>query len=100
MHGVYSLPMPYSRPYCNRFVIVPVQNILHTEKARKMCKKYLIGKIEGKEPGNLFASEEESDTGANSLNQVEPTAMNTYVTIGFLVAAAALAYKFYLVRFE
>lgn len=49
-----------------------------------MAKKYLIGKLKGQEPGNLFESEEQSDTGANSSNQVEPTAMNTYVTIGML----------------
>ena len=49
-----------------------------------MCKKYLIGKLKGEEPGNLFESGEQSDTGATSSNQVEPTAMNTYVTIGML----------------
>lgn len=30
------------------------ENLLHTEKARKMAKKYLIGKVKGEDLGNLF----------------------------------------------
>eukprot|EP01083_Nonionella_stella_P021747 60233_1 len=70
------------------------ENILHTPKARKMAKKYLIGKVKGSTPGNLF-QKSDSDGQGTSDNQIEPTNMNTYVTFGFLVGAAAFAYNFY-----
>ena len=72
------------------------ENILHTEKARKMAKKYLVGKVEGATPGNLFASSDGANGDASGVNEIEPTAMNTWVTVGFLVVAAGLAYQFYL----
>eukprot|EP01083_Nonionella_stella_P253024 871093_1 len=71
------------------------ENILHTEKARKMTKKYLIGKVKGTIPGDLFAQQEQGGDDGNG-NEIEPTNMNTWVTIGFLVVAAGLAYQFYL----
>ena len=62
-----------------------------------MAKKYLIGKLKDKEPGNLFPAEEESgNDGGSGNNEIEPTAMNTWVTVGFLAVAAGLAYQFYL----
>merc|ERR1719410_2300804 len=54
------------------------ENILHTEKARKMAKKYLIGKLKGTEPGNLFPSMDESGNDSSNNNEIEPTAMNTW----------------------
>eukprot|EP00483_Globobulimina_turgida_P002749 UN02754 len=72
------------------------ENILHTEKARKMSKKYLIGKVTDTEPCDLFSAKDESGGYGISGNEIEPTQMNTWVTIGFLAIAAALAYQFYL----
>eukprot|EP00483_Globobulimina_turgida_P007904 UN07920 len=72
------------------------ENILHTEKARKMTKKYLIGKVKGTAPGDLFAAKDESGVDGISGNEIEPTQMNTWVTIGFLAVAAGLAHQFYL----
>eukprot|EP00485_Elphidium_margaritaceum_P008492 CAMPEP_0202696540 /NCGR_PEP_ID=MMETSP1385-20130828/9837_1 /ASSEMBLY_ACC=CAM_ASM_000861 /TAXON_ID=933848 /ORGANISM="Elphidium margaritaceum" /LENGTH=146 /DNA_ID=CAMNT_0049352733 /DNA_START=41 /DNA_END=481 /DNA_ORIENTATION=- len=70
------------------------ENILHTEKARRMAKKYLIGKVKGEPLGNLFKGSADSDKWAG--NEVEPTNMNTWVTLGIVVAAAGLAWQFYL----
>merc|ERR1712154_224569 len=73
------------------------ENILHTEKARKMAKKFLIGKVKGEKVGNLFPSNDGSGSyGNDGSNEIEPTSMNTWVTVGFLVVAAGLAYQFYL----
>mmetsp|Transcript_32059 Transcript_32059/g.28141 ORF Transcript_32059/g.28141 Transcript_32059/m.28141 type:complete len:150 (-) Transcript_32059:213-662(-) len=73
------------------------ENILHTEKARKMAKKYLIGKVKGQTVGDLFQTNESSgNDGSGGATEIEPTTMNTWVTVGFLVVAAGLAYQFYL----
>ena len=63
-------------------------------KAREEAQKYLIGKIKGQPLGTLYlkGNKEEDWSG----NEIEPTNMNTYVTLGFLVVAAGLAYQFYL----
>ena len=63
-----------------------------------MAKRHLIGRVKGTEAGNLFASMDESENvgGSSSNNEIEPTAMNTWVTFGFLAVAAGLAYQFYL----
>ena len=72
------------------------ENILHTEKARKMAKKYLIGKVKGQTVGDLFQTNQDSTTTEVGSNDIEPTTMNTWVTVGFLVVAAGLAYQFYI----
>eukprot|EP00483_Globobulimina_turgida_P006674 UN06684 len=73
------------------------ENILHTQKARKMAKKFLIGKVEGGKPGNLFA-EIEKDVNKNNDSKNDDGAgfMNTVITLGFLGLAGILAYNFYI----
>eukprot|EP01084_Bolivina_argentea_P130729 230786_1 len=49
------------------------ENILHTRKARKMAKSHLIGKIKGKEVGDLFPADiagppSSSGDGGNSMS--------------------------------
>eukprot|EP00483_Globobulimina_turgida_P002706 UN02711 len=60
------------------------EKILHTEKARKLAKTYLIGKVKDTIPGDLFATKEKDET--------EPASMNIWVTIGFLAVAVGIAY--------
>ena len=61
-----------------------------------MAKKYLIGKVKGTKVGDLFQTNETSVNNGGGSNEIEPTTMNTWVTIGFLAVAAGLAYQFYL----
>ena len=73
------------------------ENILHTEKARKMCKKYLIGKVKGAKLGDLFSEVDQGkDNDGSSDSENRPAIGNTLVTISFLVVAGILAYNFYL----
>eukprot|EP00483_Globobulimina_turgida_P008708 UN08726 len=57
------------------------ERMLHTEKARKLAKKYLIGRVKDTEQGDLFAA-----------NEAEPASMNIWVTIAFLVIAVGFVY--------
>eukprot|EP00486_Rosalina_sp_Unknown_P002727 CAMPEP_0201575194 /NCGR_PEP_ID=MMETSP0190_2-20130828/20223_1 /ASSEMBLY_ACC=CAM_ASM_000263 /TAXON_ID=37353 /ORGANISM="Rosalina sp." /LENGTH=66 /DNA_ID=CAMNT_0048004489 /DNA_START=54 /DNA_END=254 /DNA_ORIENTATION=- len=62
-----------------------------------MAKKYLIGRVKGQTVGDLFQENNDSGGGGDGGGvDIEPTAMNTWVTVGFLVVAAGLAYQFYL----
>ena len=60
-----------------------------------MAKKYLIGKVKGEQLGDLFTVEKENEDINEDAHQ-GPTQLNTWVTIGFLVVAGALAYNFYI----
>lgn len=70
------------------------ENILHTEKARKMAKKWLIGKVKGAVLGDLF-KETDKSSNTNQEDVQGASSMNTAITIAFLIAAAALAWNFY-----
>lgn len=73
------------------------ENILHTEKARKMTKKYLIGRIRDGQLGDLFEEVRPLDSGSNknpSMN--DASNMNTLFTLAFLGLAAFLAYQYYI----
>mmetsp|Transcript_73159 Transcript_73159/g.116656 ORF Transcript_73159/g.116656 Transcript_73159/m.116656 type:complete len:148 (+) Transcript_73159:107-550(+) len=69
------------------------ESIMHTKKARNMARCHLIGKVKG---AKLTSMKQQDDSKQWDEKEIEPTSMNTIVTIGILVVAAGLAYQFYL----
>ena len=65
------------------------ENILHTEKARKMCKKYLIGKVKDMELTDLF--EETSKSSYNNNNS--QSSIPTLIVLALFIAIIAFLFK-------
>ena len=71
------------------------ENILHTEKARNMAKKYLIGKVKGTVPGDLFSNEYNKMNNAPPPDQIDSkqsSISSSTVLLGIVLIVLGIVY--------
>ena len=74
------------------------ENIVHTEKATKMCKKYLKGKVKDAQLGNLFVKVDEgpNNTGSETKQGNNGGSNMTKKNVGaFFIVCILLAVKLF-----